>query len=612
MQQVNVFIETSSRFRGNVERKCGYVLSTQLRTGKATREHFGRVTGTYHQAILLTMVDALDHMTRTCDVCFYISDLYVTSRLGKITEMAGSGWLDTKGKPIANREEWRRLFKAINQLPDPHKISAKTEKHSYSASGKTISMSLSFVMWAMSTFTGQNFAMCGKTIGSFRRNVLFWLKLMLRSRGYSITDHRADNLLTIRKDGKENYFYIFGGKDERSQDLIQGITLAGVFFDEVALMPESFVNQATGRCSVKGSKFWFNCNPDGPYHWFKQNWIDKSTGYLGKEETARRMQQAAAEGKDPGLKDILYLHFTMDDNLSLDEEIKARYRSMYVGVFFKRYIMGLWAAAEGIIYDMFDENKHVQHIKDFYQLLVNGNRYVSCDYGTQNATVFLLWNKGTNGKWYCIREYYYSGRDKGKQKTDSEYADDLKEWLDGTKIKAIIVDPSAASFIAELRKRGYKVLKANNDVLDGIRLVGMLLNLEKIVFASSCKETIKEFASYIWDEKALERGEDKPVKQFDHCLTGDTLIDTVKGKIPIEKLVGKKGKVYCYDVKRRKRAISTFYNVRKTRKNADIYKLTLEDGNSIKMTADHLVYTQRGWVALKHLKATDKILKVTA
>ena len=133
MQQVNVFIETSSRFRGNVERKCGYVLSTQLRTGKETREHFGRVTGTYHQAILLTMVDALDHMTRTCDVCFYISDLYVTSRLGKITEMAGSGWLDTKGKPIANREEWCRLFKAINQLPDPHEITAKTEKHSYSA-----------------------------------------------------------------------------------------------------------------------------------------------------------------------------------------------------------------------------------------------------------------------------------------------------------------------------------------------------------------------------------------------------------------------------------------------------------------------------------------------
>lgn len=362
-------------------------------------------------------------------------------------------------------------------------------------SGKTVSMSLSFVMWAMSTFDGQNFAMCGKTIGSFRRNVLFWLKLMLHSRGYSITDHRADNLLVVRKNGKENYFYIFGGKDERSQDLIQGITLAGVFFDEVALMPESFVNQATGRCSVKGSKFWFNCNPDGPYHWFKVNWIDKC-----KE------------------KNILYLHFTMDDNLSLAEDIKKRYRSMYTGVFFKRYILGLWAVAEGIIYDMFAKEKHTKDIKEFFRILINGNRYVSCDYGTQNATVFLLWNKGRDGKWYCIREYYYSGRDTAKQKTDSEYADDLKEWLEGIQIKAIIVDPSAASFIAELRKRGYKVLKAKNDVLDGIRLVGTMLNLEQLVFASSCKETIKEFASYVWDEKALERGEDKPTKQHDHCL----------------------------------------------------------------------------------------------
>ena len=383
-------------------------------------------------------------------------------------------------------------------------------------SGKTISMSLSFVMWAMHTFNGQNFAMCGKTIGSFRRNVLFWLKLMLKSRGYSVTDRRADNLILIRKGDAENYFYIFGGKDERSQDLIQGITLAGVFFDEVALMPESFVNQATGRCSVEGSKFWFNCNPDGPYHWFKVNWIDKSTGYLGKERVEQIRKKAAEEEKDPGLKEILYLHFTMDDNLSLSEEIKARYRSMYIGVFFKRYILGLWAAAEGVIYDMFDPEKHVKNIKEFFQILVNGNRYVSCDYGTQNATVFLLWNKGIDGKWYCIREYYYSGRDKGKQKTDAEYADDLKKWLDGTRIKAMIVDPSAASFIAELRKRGYKVIKANNDVLDGIRLVGMLLNLEMLIFSSSCTETIKEFASYIWDDKAAEHGEDKPVKQHDH------------------------------------------------------------------------------------------------
>lgn len=362
-------------------------------------------------------------------------------------------------------------------------------------SGKTVSMSLSFVMWAMSSFNGQNFAMCGKTIGSFRRNVLFWLKLMLKSRGYQVTDHRADNLIVVTRGDTENYFYIFGGKDERSQDLIQGITLAGVFFDEVALMPESFVNQATGRCSVDGSKFWFNCNPDGPYHWFKLNWIDKC--------------------KD---KNLLYLHFTMDDNLSLSEKVKERYRSMYTGVFYKRYIQGLWSMAEGIIYDMFDTGRHVKKISEFFDVLINGGRYVSIDYGTQNATAMLLWNKGTDKIWYCMREYYYSGRDEGKQKTDSEYADDLKEWLNGVNIRAIIVDPSAASFIAELRKRGYKVLKANNDVEDGIRLVGTMLNQGKIAFSDSCVNTIKEFGSYIWDEKASERGEDKPVKEHDHAM----------------------------------------------------------------------------------------------
>ncbi len=382
-------------------------------------------------------------------------------------------------------------------------------------SGKTVSMSLSFVMWAMSSFVGQNFAMCGKTIGSFRRNVLFWLKLMLRSRGYQVTDHRADNLVIVSRGEVENYFYIFGGKDERSQDLIQGITLAGVFFDEVALMPESFVNQATGRCSVDGSKYWFNCNPDGPYHWFKVNWIDKSIGYLGKQRTKEIQEKAKSENRPDGLKRILYLHFTMDDNLSLSEKIKERYRSMYTGVFFQRYILGLWVAAEGIIYDMFDTAKHV--IKKAAESFTTA-KYVSCDYGTQNATVFLLWQKSVSGKWYCIREFYYSGRDEKKQKTDSEYVTELKKWLGEDKIRAIIVDPSAASFIAELRKNGFSVLKAKNDVLDGIRLVGSLLNQCKIGFYDCCKNTIIEFASYIWDNKAMEHGEDKPVKQHDHCM----------------------------------------------------------------------------------------------
>lgn len=358
-------------------------------------------------------------------------------------------------------------------------------------SGKTLSMSLAYIMWAMAMFDGQNFGMAGKTIGSFRRNVIFWLKLMLTSRGYRYKDHRTDNMLEVTKKGRTNYFYIFGGKDERSQDLIQGITLAGMFFDEVALMPESFVNQATGRCSVDGSKFWLNCNPDGPYHWFKTEWIDK------QDE-----------------KNLIYLHFTMDDNLSLSERIKARYRSMYSGVFYQRYIEGLWTVAEGVIFDMFDKAKHV------YNQLVHftGENYISIDYGTQNATVFLLWQKGRDGIWYCAKEYCYSGRDEKKQKTDKEYADDLEEFAKGYTIKRVIVDPSAASFIAEMSKRGFKMQKAKNDVLDGIRLVGTLLNERAIMFHEDCENTIREFSAYVWDDKATQRGEDKPTKENDHSM----------------------------------------------------------------------------------------------
>lgn len=366
-------------------------------------------------------------------------------------------------------------------------------------SGKTLSMSLSFIMWAMESFDQQNFGMCGKTIGSFRRNVLFWLKLMLKARGYKLKDQRADNLVTITKNGKVNYFYIFGGKDESSQDLIQGITLAGIFFDEVALMPESFVSQATGRCSVDGSKFWFNCNPAGPYHWFKVNWIDKL-----KE------------------KNLIHLHFTMDDNLSLSEKIKERYRSMYSGVFYKRYILGLWVMAEGVIFDMFNEDIHKIPTKDRYYL----EYYVSIDYGTQNPTTFSLWGKCIEGKykgkWIKIKEYYHSGREEGKQKTDEEYYEDLEKFIGGIKLKAVIVDPSAASFIATIKKHSkYIVRKANNDVLDGIRNMGTALSKGMILYNDCCMNSFREFFSYIWDEKAADRGEDKPIKQNDHAMDAD-------------------------------------------------------------------------------------------
>lgn len=355
-------------------------------------------------------------------------------------------------------------------------------------SGKTLCMSLSYVLWAMESFNQQNFGMAGKTIGSFRRNVLFWLKLMLKSRGYQVVDHRSDNLIAVSKGDTQNFFYIFGGKDERSQDLIQGITLAGMFFDEVALMPESFVNQATGRCSVTGSKFWFNCNPNSPRHWFKVNWIDK-----------------CAE------KNIIYLHFTMDDNLSLSEKIKERYRSMYVGVFFKRYILGLWCVAEGLVYSMFDEEQHVtdEHMSGVLEYVV------SIDYGTVNPFSAGLWAfDGKNSQREA--ELYYNSREVGKRVDDEAYYKMLKELIGDRKISCIIIDPSAASFIEVIKKYGeYTVRKADNDVLDGIRVVTTMLNKGLLKIYKDCTSCINEFGLYCWDE---EKNNDTVIKENDHAM----------------------------------------------------------------------------------------------
>ena len=367
-------------------------------------------------------------------------------------------------------------------------------------SGKTLSMSLSFVMWAMCTFNGCNFAMCGKSIGSIRRNVVTTLKLMLRSRGYQVQDKRADNLLIVRRGGAENLFYLFGGKDESSQDLIQGITLAGAFFDEVALMPESFVNQATGRCSVDGSKFWFNCNPANPMHWFKVGWIDA----IKLEDPERR-------------KNILYLHFMMDDNLSLTEKVKTRYKGLYTGVFYSRYILGQWVAADGLIYDMFGEGNIVKDA-DVPVGLVNHpatRRYIAIDYGTSNATAFLdIYDDGQHI--WVLREYYYSGRDKMRQKTDSEYADDLIAF-GGDGVIFNILDPSALSFKTELRKRGLRVKDADNEVLDGIRMTATLFATGKLLIHERCTNLIAELQGYLWDDKAQQRGVEQPVKVNDHA-----------------------------------------------------------------------------------------------
>ena len=354
-------------------------------------------------------------------------------------------------------------------------------------SGKTVSMAFSFVIWAMSSYDRQNFALCGKTIASLRRNVLGTLKKQLKARGYTVTEKRTDNLIVVSKGDAANLFYLFGGKDESSQDLIQGITLAGVFFDEVALMPESFVNQATARCSVDGSKFWFNCNPAGPFHWFYRNWILKC-----KEQR------------------ILYLHFTMDDNLTLSPDIKERYKNRYFGVFYDRYIRGLWVLAEGLVYPMFGKGCISPTAEREYDRYV-----VSMDYGIQNPTAMLLMGR-CEGVWYVVQEYYHSGRETNEQKTDQQYYDELVKLCANKPIWRVIVDPSAASFIALVeQKKEFKIWDAKNAVLPGIQHTATALNEGLLKVNDCCKRTIQEFGLYSWDDKA---GEDKPIKQNDHAM----------------------------------------------------------------------------------------------
>ncbi|MBC2163428.1 PBSX family phage terminase large subunit [Listeria booriae] len=356
-------------------------------------------------------------------------------------------------------------------------------------SGKTIAMICSFLNWSQETHSEESFIIAGKSIGSLKRNVIKPMLQILAHWGWSYEYNRSENYIIIG----DNTYYLFGANKENSQDTLQGLTAAGALGDEAALFPKSFVDQMIGRCSVDGAKVFLNCNPGSPYHFVKTELIDKA-----KE------------------KYIVHLHFTMDDNLSLSEKIKDKFKRMFSGVFYQRYILGLWVLAEGLIYSMFDEKKHVV-VDD------NARKYtdywISSDYGTQNPMAFGLWGL-SNGVWYKVKEYHHDARKTNIQKTDDEYYSDLLEFA-GDLTRKIVIDPSASSFIILLTRKGWKVKRARNDVLEGIRNTASALNTGKILYTASCVETIREFSSYVWDEKAMERGEDKPVKQNDHQMDAD-------------------------------------------------------------------------------------------
>ncbi len=366
-------------------------------------------------------------------------------------------------------------------------------------SGKTSFMTIAFVDDAMRRYDRQRFAICGKTVESATKNIIEpYLGIKLAREKYNISWRRADKTMIVTCGKKQNIFEVFGGKDESSFTLIQGRTLAGVLFDEVALQTRSFVEQAMARCSVDGSRFWFNCNPDSPNHWFYQEWIKQKERH-----------------------NALHLHFELDDNPSLSEEIKQRYRTTYSGVFYDRYIKGLWVAADGIIYPMFNKDKHIVKSKPRGY----SKYYVSIDYGTSNPTSMGLWG-AYGGKWYRVADSYYDGR-KSAPRTDEEHykeleklvVENIKQEAPFQYVRAVIVDPSAASFIQTIKKHNrFRVKPAENDVLEGIRNTATELNSGRLLFCDCCHDIFDEFGSYVWDTKASEKGEDKPVKQSDHAM----------------------------------------------------------------------------------------------
>ena len=355
-------------------------------------------------------------------------------------------------------------------------------------SGKTMCMGISFVAWAFYRFEGKSFALCGKTIRSLRRNLVIPLFPVLSELGFVCREKVSSNVIEISRGTCVNRFYLFGGRDESSAALIQGMTLCGVLFDEVALMPRSFVEQAIARCSVNGSKFWFNCNPEYPQHWFRQEWI------LKQEQ-----------------KNALYLHFRMEDNPSLPEEMLRRYRTLYTGTFYERFVEGKWVCAQGAVYPFMSQG-------GMFCEVPSGpfERYaVSCDYGTKNPASFGLWGEQRD-RWYRIGEYYFDSKREGFQKTDEEYYVQLCRLLDGREPAGIVVDPSALSFIETIRRHGkYHVIPARNSVLDGIRKTSTALKEGRIRICKSCTDAIREFGLYRWSDG---QAGDIPLKENDHAM----------------------------------------------------------------------------------------------
>ena len=356
-------------------------------------------------------------------------------------------------------------------------------------SGKTIGSIVRWLRFLAVDGPPGNLLMIGKTERTLARNVLDPIRDLVGPSRCQVKVGSGEAVILGRT------VYLAGANDERASDRIRGITLAGAYGDEVSLWPRSFFTMLLSRLSVTGAKAFLTTNPDGPRHWLKVDYLDRADEL-----------------------DLARFRFRLADNPGLDPAYVANLQAEYTGLWRARFIDGLWVAAEGAIFDAFDPTPggpHVQAMPAPTPGVLVDPGWVAIDYGTSNPFVALRLRRDDTATW-VTSEWRWNSRTEYQQLTDSQYADELEAWWAGDEPPTVIVDPSAASFIVELRQRGLNVLGANNAVLDGIRLVASTLAAGQLRIDPSCVGLIDELAGYSWDPKAQERGQDAPLKVDDH------------------------------------------------------------------------------------------------
>lgn len=360
--------------------------------------------------------------------------------------------------------------------------------HGAVRSGKTWISLVGWAMWVAKMPQNGQYLMCAKSLTTLKRNCLEVLRELVGDANFDYSLPRKEARLFGRR------VYLEGANDARSEAKIRGMTLQGAYCDELTLFPEEFFKMLLSRLSCPGARLFATTNPDSPMHWLKAEYIDRA------DEMS-----------------MLNMFFSIDENTFLDDEYVRNLKREYVGVYYDRFILGKWVKAEGLIYPFFDDTCCTETV--IPPRMGGWEYYISCDYGTLNPCAMLLWAvNDREQRAVLLDEYYYSGREgQYAQRTDSEYYTALVSLASDYNIRAVIIDPSAASFIAEIRHHDrFTVRKANNDVVEGIRRTGALLKDHKIlVNKSRCPNTVKEFGLYTWDEKC---NNDRPIKEHDHAM----------------------------------------------------------------------------------------------